>query len=106
MINWEDVSFANLLIWRDLNRDGVSQADELRGLRELGISSLSLEHTSSVELQHGNLLGLVGEYAHSDGRKLPLVDVWLQIDDSGEELRRRQIHQAFGVPPLEPPEQG
>jgi len=105
IINWEDVSFPDLMIWRDLNRDGKSQPSELGSLAAWGIDNLSLAHVASNEVQHGNLLGLIGEYTLQDGRKLPLVDVWLQIEEVREEVKRQQL-QVFGVPPVAPADPG
>ncbi|MCM1468014.1 MAG: hypothetical protein NC086_07695 [Alistipes sp.] len=45
VIDNNDSVFANLLVWIDSNHNGISESDELRTLNELGIVSISLEHT-------------------------------------------------------------
>ena len=42
VIDENDAVFSKLKVWQDKNSDGVSQADELYGLDELGIASISL----------------------------------------------------------------
>ncbi|MDE5936786.1 MAG: hypothetical protein K2G83_05220, partial [Ruminococcus sp.] len=43
IINIEDSQFADLRVWVDSNRDGISSSDELKTLEELGITSISLQ---------------------------------------------------------------
>ncbi len=42
VIDENDDMYSRLLIWQDLNSDGISQSDELRTLAEMGIKSISL----------------------------------------------------------------
>ncbi|BCM25597.1 calcium-binding protein [Methyloradius palustris] len=61
--NWD-----NLLVWRDLNQDGISQANELTSLNTLGIASInvtSVEHNTL--LNNGNVLADLGTFTYSDG---------------------------------------
>ncbi len=48
-IDAKDTRFGELKVWADRNGDGVSQADEIRSLTELGITEISLRATSSGE---------------------------------------------------------
>jgi len=99
VINWEDVAFDQLLVWRDLNKDGHSDPNELFKLGEFGIKSLSLEHRPGTEIQSGNWLGLLGNYTNESGQSHALVDVWLQVREL-DELEKRRAAQAIGVPPI------
>jgi hypothetical protein len=99
VINWEDVAFDQLLVWRDLNQDGHSDPGELFKLGELGIKSLSLQHQAGSEIQSGNWLGLLGSYTNDSGQSHALVDVWLQVREL-DELEKRRAAQAIGVPPI------
>ncbi|MET3653925.1 hypothetical protein ABIC75_003662, partial [Dyella japonica] len=45
VIDANDAAFGSLRVWRDLNGDGISQANELFTLDDLGIVSLSLTHS-------------------------------------------------------------
>ena len=51
VINTNDAQFANLRVWRDLNQDGVSQANELSTLEQQNIASISLTTTQNNQLQ-------------------------------------------------------
>lgn len=42
-----DSEYANLRIWRDVNQDGVSQANELQSLTASGVKSINLSSTAS-----------------------------------------------------------
>ena len=42
VIDASDAAFAELKVWRDLNQDGISQADELQTLTQAGVSSITL----------------------------------------------------------------
>jgi Ca2+-binding RTX toxin-like protein len=44
VIDANDASYANLLIWQDANANGVTDAGELRTLAEAGISSINISH--------------------------------------------------------------
>ena len=99
IINWQDVAFDQLLVWRDLNRDGHSDAGELFKLGDVGIISLSLEHRLGTEVQSGNWLGLLGNYTSESGQTQALVDVWLQVREL-DELERKRASLALGVPPI------
>lgn len=42
IINHQDIAFNTLKIWQDYNKDGISQADELKSLSDLNIQSFRL----------------------------------------------------------------
>ena len=45
VFNASDVAYASLQIWRDLNQDGVSQANELQTLIDVGVTAINLAQT-------------------------------------------------------------
>ncbi|MDI1258127.1 calcium-binding protein [Aquabacterium sp.] len=49
VINGQDAVFDRLRIWRDLNQNGISAANELFTLGQLGISEIQLAKTASSE---------------------------------------------------------
>ncbi len=54
-ISSSDSIFLALRLWRDTNRNGVSEANELQSLAALGIASLDLKYQSSKKVdQYGN----------------------------------------------------
>jgi hypothetical protein len=52
-------------------------------MADLGIASLNLAHQAGGEVNHGNLVGLVGSYTTTDGKTHQLADVWFSKADSG-----------------------
>ncbi|MEO5351311.1 MAG: hypothetical protein H7836_16965, partial [Magnetococcus sp. YQC-3] len=68
MMNAADVDFANMRIWRDLNQDGISQAEELTTLNDNHIISIGLNATATrTTLSNGNVQTAVGSFTLSDG---------------------------------------
>ena len=80
LVNASDAQFANLQVWRDLNRDGISQSNELFTLNNLGISSLSTGGTLDVntDLGNGNSIVNNGSFTWADGSKGNMADLALQ----------------------------
>lgn len=64
-----DDDFSNVRIWRDINRDGISQAGELFTFEQVGIASISLSPTTSVDMDlgNGNIIDNRGVYTRVDG---------------------------------------
>jgi hypothetical protein len=83
-IDSADSSFSRLKVWVDANRDGQSQAGELKGLVEAGVMAINLEFTQGTTLQNGNLLGQVGSYVAADGSSQAAVDVWFATTDQAK----------------------
>ena len=82
VITSADAGWTNLKIWVDGNSDGVTQTGELHTLDSLGITQLNLSDTTSSTKNNGNLLGLIGSYATSDGKIRQMTDVWFVADPS------------------------
>ena len=73
-----DGAFGDLLVWRDLNQDGASGADELFSLADLGITSINLGATIiNVETPSQNVLHAQSTFTWSDGSQGNLYDVLL-----------------------------
>ena len=67
-IDIKDEVYAKLKIWRDLNGDGISQAEELKGLSGYNIASISLSSTSSNASDvMNNIQRRVGSFIKTDG---------------------------------------
>ncbi|WP_190287700.1 calcium-binding protein [Massilia sp. NR 4-1] len=63
-----DSVFANLRIWRDLNQDGVSQANELSTLATNSIVSISVNANAvRTDLGNGNVQTASGAFTRSNG---------------------------------------
>ncbi|MBN6114236.1 hypothetical protein JR063_21845, partial [Xanthomonas sp. CFBP 8700] len=65
----DDEAFTSVRVWRDLNQDGISQANELFNLSSLGVASISLKPTQEVDLDlgNGNVIDNRGVYTRVDG---------------------------------------
>ncbi|MEM1047722.1 MAG: calcium-binding protein [Pseudomonadota bacterium] len=78
-----DARFADLLVWRDLNRNGISETDELMTLTEAGITSLSLTtRTPTVTDVRGNEVRAEADITFADGRQSTISDVVLVSDQT------------------------
>jgi hypothetical protein len=77
-VDAQDAVFQELKVWRDANGDGVSQAEELLSMQDLGIASFKLTADASTSSDNGNLHGLVSSYTTADGLVHELADVWFQ----------------------------
>jgi Ca2+-binding RTX toxin-like protein len=62
-----DAHYANLRVWRDLNQDGISQADELQGLQASGVQSVELASTAAGTQYTDAILAQSGSFTRSDG---------------------------------------
>ena len=80
-----DKAFGELRLWVDANADGITDAGELKGLVDMGVTALNLDFSKGTDMDNGNLLGLVGSYTGSDGSHGAMVDVWFAKADSQPE---------------------
>jgi hypothetical protein len=77
LVEADDVMYAQLLLWRDRNRDGVSQASELTSARAAGVQALSTAATEQSTFdRHGNDLSARGSFLRADGTRGLMVDVY------------------------------
>ena len=68
VVNSADANFANLRVWQDANQDGISQANELKTLAELGIASFNVANVAHSQLlSNGNQIADTGTYTKTDG---------------------------------------
>ena len=75
-IDAQDAVFEQLKVWRDLNQDGISQAEELFTLEQLGIQSLDLNHQAVNQRQgNGNSVARLGSYTDSEGKEHLMGDL-------------------------------
>ena len=80
IIDMNDAAFANLVIWRDVNADGITDAGELSGLAAHGIASIGLATTaSSLEVSGQELIGM-GNFTRADGSSGSFAEVALNTD--------------------------
>ena len=63
----KDAQYTNVRIWRDLNQDGISQANELQTLAEAGIASVKLSSTKTDTSYGDAQLVQSGSFTRTDG---------------------------------------
>jgi hypothetical protein len=79
-IDASDAIFSKLVVWQDVNVDGVSQAGELKHLSDLGIVSLNLNpNTTQLQADNGNIVSLFSSYTTADGATHQMADVYFQV---------------------------
>ena len=105
-VNNADARWSQLRVWRDLNQDGVSQANELFTLSSLGITSFTVGKTANSQtLADGNQIADLGSYTKADGTQgtmgevSQMADVNL-IEDTFHRIFPDQIPLAEGVAEL------
>jgi hypothetical protein len=84
-IDSTDLRFGELKVWVDSNRNGITDSGELKGLRELGIASISLAASANKQtVKPGqNLLVATGSFTMADGTVRTLGDAALAFTPSG-----------------------
>ncbi|WP_337660613.1 calcium-binding protein [Anderseniella sp. Alg231-50] len=76
-----DAQFADLLIWQDLNQNGVVDAGELNDLTMHGIVAISLTgRDPEVTLSGGNEIREVADVTFADGSTSIAGDVWFDAN--------------------------
>jgi Ca2+-binding RTX toxin-like protein len=65
----QDAAYGEVLVWRDLNQDGVSQADELQALEAAGVASVALaaEEQPSFMSDSRGIMTHAGSFTRMDG---------------------------------------
>jgi len=77
-IDSADDVYSSLMVWRDVNGDGIADAGELIGLSDLGVARIGAAPTVDLRQDNGNTIGLVSEVVWADGRVTEMADVWFQ----------------------------
>lgn len=68
LVDSSDANFSELRLWRDLNQDGISQAEELFTLDSQNVAALIVAKTeNAVVLANGNQIADLGGFLRSDG---------------------------------------
>ncbi len=80
-IDAADAAFSQLKVWQDIDGDGVSSADELYTLNEIGITAINIGSTASSYVDpNGNEHRQVGGFTWADGTTGSMADVWFKTD--------------------------
>ena len=91
-VDAQDSRYASLSIWRDLNQNGISEADELLTLPSAGIQALLIESEPNYQLlDNGYVLADVGRYLRAGGFQadMGVAERLGDVDLASETFRRR-----------------
>ncbi|OWQ92884.1 beta strand repeat-containing protein [Sphingopyxis witflariensis] len=102
VVDANDAAFAKLLVWRDANADGVSDAGELSSLTDQGITSISTGAVATEEFIDGQAVTAHGSFTRADGSKGDYIEVQLDTqlgargaDREAEDAQRSAGNQAL-----------
>ncbi|MCR8685691.1 hypothetical protein CUREO10432_09090, partial [Campylobacter ureolyticus] len=82
IINMQDKVFDKLLLWNDINKDGLSQSDELSYLKNSNIAAISLDYKNTNTIENGNTIKQSSKVFFKDGTTTIANDVWFKVDPS------------------------
>lgn len=81
MINAADSSFSSLVVWRDLDFDGYSDANEISSLTALNIQSIRTTYlNNNFTDPYGNVHAQVSDFTRTDGSIGATADVWFKTN--------------------------
>jgi Ca2+-binding RTX toxin-like protein len=79
VIDASDTVFAELLLWQDLNQDGLSQSEELITLQDAGITSIDLNANFIDQMVGENYLSHESTFQSASGSGA-IIDIWFNND--------------------------
>ena len=83
-IDASDIVYLKLKVWQDLNRDGVSQAEEMKSLADVGIKAINLNSTvTGAADAMGNIQRRLGSFVKTDGSDWQIGEYLLNRDTVG-----------------------
>nr|WP_257469951.1 FG-GAP-like repeat-containing protein [Prochlorococcus marinus] len=91
LINYQDELFEQVMIWQDLNSNGISNSGELSTLNEVGIESISLLAEIMDDEIEGNTINAKGSYEGTDG----VTREFVQAIFTSEDLENIQENDSF-----------
>jgi hypothetical protein len=78
-VDVRDAVFARLLLWRDLNHNGISEPEELTRVVDNGIVAIATDYkTTGKSDRFGNEFRQMGRATWAGGAVTKVYDVWLQ----------------------------
>jgi hypothetical protein len=78
-IDARDEAFGRLLLWTDINHNGISEPEELRPAHAAGVTWIGTDYKEKRRVDRfGNEFRQKGQLQWSDGAIEPVFDVWLK----------------------------
>ena len=82
VIDARDAVFSRLVLWRDLNHNGLSEPDELQPVAESGLEAVGTDYKNSRRVDaYGNEFRQRSRVLWKDGQYDHIFDVWLNWRD-------------------------
>ncbi|NLK96445.1 MAG: calcium-binding protein, partial [Clostridiales bacterium] len=79
IISQGDIDFDSLLLWQDINGNGISENGELISLKDAGIDSIKLGYKSFGEVtESGTILGNVATFVKANGDEFQIAEYWVK----------------------------
>ncbi len=77
-IDARDPAWSRLLLWRDLNHNGISEPDELQTVAAAGLAAIGTEYKTKKKVdRYGNEFRQLGQATWANGEVTKIYDVWL-----------------------------
>ncbi|MBK2356766.1 calcium-binding protein [Francisella hispaniensis] len=86
IIDANDTEFENLQVWQDTNSDGISQANELKDLSQVGVSSIDLSHQSINRATDGGVISDISTFTKIDGATAEIGNLFLDKEPARSEF--------------------
>ena len=80
IIDASDSVFDQLTVWQDANQDGISQADEMYSLSDLGIAAINLDAQYSGQPVADGHIYLEGSFVYEDGNQGVIADALFDVE--------------------------
>jgi hypothetical protein len=80
-VDARDAVFSELLLWRDVNHNGISEPEELTPADRAGVRSIGTEYREKKRVdKYGNEFRQKGRITWADGKTDAVFDIWLKRD--------------------------
>jgi hypothetical protein len=80
VIDAKDPAWSRLLLWRDLNHNGISEPDELQSVSAAGLAAIGTDYKARKKVDRfGNEFRQLGHVTWANGETEKIYDVWLQM---------------------------
>jgi hypothetical protein len=94
-----DAAWSQLQVWRDLNQDGVSQANELSSLGSQNITGIGLTPSTTVtNLGNGNTITGTATVTRSNGTTTTAAGVGVNTTAANLDLANNPFYREFTTP--------
>lgn len=76
-----DEAFHDVVVWRDVNGNGITDEGELIDLLQTGVSSIALDYNAGEESdENGNKFSQTGTFSDANGINKTIADIWFNVD--------------------------